>query len=335
MKLSLIVLLTFIGTLLQVTETKDFRKYVQSFVLETKDLSIPGYPGAFNPSITRWESSLLLSFRIRDPLKNSTCRIGFVFLDLDFNLISEPQEIFLNTPKPSFAQDPRLIVINDVLYMVYSNMVKTPKGDVRRVFYTQLQYDGKKFTAAAPEAILNFPLAEINHQEKNWVPFDFCGNLLLAYSIIPHRIMQPLPKTNSCQLFASTKASFKWDWGGLRGGTPALLVGNEYLAFFHCSKSMESVHSDKKNIPHYFMGAYTFDKESPFSIRKVSPEPIFGADFYTGPAHKPWKPLRVVFPGGFVFDDQHIWVVYGRQDFEVWVVKLEKKGLLNSLKEIK
>jgi predicted GH43/DUF377 family glycosyl hydrolase len=86
---------------------------------------------------------------------------------------------------------------------------------------------------------------------------------------------------------------------------------------------------------HYFMGAYTFSSTPPFEITSISPDPIIGKTFYTGPAYKTWKPLRVVFPGGFVCYKDSIWVVYGKQDFEVWVVQIDKEKLFKSLKPIK
>ena len=82
---------------------------------------------------------------------------------------------------------------------------------------------------------------------------------------------------------------------------------------------------------HYFMGAYTFSPDPPFSITSMSPEPIVGEDFYVGPSYKTWKPMRVVFPGGFIAAEKYIFVVYGKQDHEMWVVKLDKEKLLRSL----
>ena len=86
---------------------------------------------------------------------------------------------------------------------------------------------------------------------------------------------------------------------------------------------------------HYFMGAYTFEKYPPFAITAISPEPIVADTFYKGPMHASWKPLRVIFLGGFVYNRSFIWVVYGRQDHEIWVVKLDKEKLLNSLTPVK
>jgi len=137
-----------------------------------------------------------------------------------------------------------------------------------------------------------------------------------------------------CETIACTFGQFNWNWGELRGGTPGLLdeEKDEYLAFFHSSKEMATIHSQGKKILHYFMGAYTFASRPPFAITKMSPEPITGKGFYEGIVYEPyWKPLRVVFPCGYIVNDQFIWVSYGRQDHEIWMVKLNKKGLYDSL----
>jgi predicted GH43/DUF377 family glycosyl hydrolase len=77
---------------------------------------------------------------------------------------------------------------------------------------------------------------------------------------------------------------------------------------------MATVQSKGKSVQHYFMGAYTFDRQPPFAITAISPSPIVGKNFYRGPEYKTVKPLRVVFPCGFVFDDRYIWVVYGKNE---------------------
>ena len=110
-----------------------------------------------------------------------------------------------------------------------------------------------------------------------------------------------------------------------------MLIDGEYLAFFHSSTYMSTVHSKGRVIQHYFMGAYTFAAEPPFELTRISPEPIVGKDFYKGREYTTWKPLRVVFPCGFVFNDRFIWIAYGRQDHEVWIAKLDKKKLFDSL----
>jgi len=85
-------------------------------------------------------------------------------------------------------------------------------------------------------------------------------------------------------------------------------------------------------MPHYFMGAYTFSNSPPFNITQISPEPIWAKNFYSGLNYERyWGSVRVVFPCGFFTDEKFIWITYGRQDHELWIVKLDKQGLLKSL----
>ncbi len=312
----------------------------QDFILETKKIEIPGYPHAFNASVIRWQDSLLLGFRvIPDPKSSFTSYLGIAHLDEDFQVIGDPQ-ILVNRDQyslaPSRAEDPRLLTVGNRLYMVYSDNEepKISKGGFR-VYIAELRQDQGYFSMQNIECLSRYEGESRAIREKNWVPFDCQGSLLLAYSLLPHLIFHPIHGTGSCETVASTTGSIQWDWGILRGGTAALLERDEYLAFFHSSKEMETAHSEGKRVLHYFMGAYTFSRHPPFEITQMSPEPIIGKKFYKGPIYKPyWHPVRVVFPGGFVMDDTHIWVTYGRQDHEIWVTKLDKKGLLDSLRPV-
>lgn len=314
----------------------NFETMQQEFVLETHRLLIPGYD-AFNPSIVRWKGRLLMSFRIRDPITKSTDQIGLVWLKDNFDLDSSPMILERRNEKcfdPSYAQDPRLIVVNNQLYAVYSNDYPLCGKSIRRVVLGRIENDGKKFFINQPDPILQFPEENPCRKEKNWVPFVYENHLLLSYTINPHLVFSHINGTDRCDQIANTKCSFKWDWGKLCGGTPALLIKDKYLAFFHSVKSLVSVQSEKKMMTHYFIGAYLFDSTPPFALHAVSPKPIVAKDFYVGKMYDTWKPLRVVFPGGYIYDDKYIWLMYGRQDYEIWVVKLDRSKLLNSLKNV-
>lgn len=320
----------------------DLEKSVQDFVLETKQIEIPGYLHAFNPSIIRWQGSLLLSFRIiPDPKSSFTTYIGFIWLDEDFNILSAPQILNLRDSKsvsPCRAEDARLISVGERLFMVYDDNVEkaVSKGGFR-VFIAELIINGFEIEATHIECLSRFEGESIHKREKAWVPFVYECNLLLAYSIDPHKIFLPLEGAGECLTIDTTYQMISWKWGELRGGTPAMRIDSQrYLSFFHSSIRMSTVHSNGKNIMHYFMGAYTFSSEPPFALLEMSSEPIIGKNFYNGPEYKPyWKPIRAVFPCGYIFDDQNIWITYGRDDFEVWVVKLDKAGVLQSLIPVK
>ena len=320
----------------------DLQSLKQDFVLETKQIKIPGFPLSFNPSIIDWQGDRLLIFRTRDAKGNVTNKIGLVRLDENFDPIAPPTIIRMKLKEPfSYPQeqDPRIIGVSDKLYLVFNNVWEKNKdlgrgplgNEIRRMLTCELKEDEKGFFLEDPEWILDFDVQNKNRTEKNWVPFEYKNQLMLSYSIKPHRVFQPILGTNSCQSYALSPTAVHWNWGVLRGGTQGLLVDGQYLSFFHSCKDLETVQSQGEKMVHYFMGAYTFSAEPPFEITSISSEPIVGEDFYIGPSYKTWKPLRVVFPGGFVREENYIYVVYGKQDHEIWVVKLHKEKLLSSL----
>lgn len=322
------------GSAQQSPPYRDLEAKIDSFVLETKQIVIPDYPDAFNPSIIRWNGQLLLCFRYRDA-SGSTDPMAFVWLDDDFNVVSKPHHLirlFEPYSKPSRGQDPRLVILGDDLYIVYNNFVTIHGGENRRTIVAKIYNVASAFFSFEYEVLTKYPGEIDNKQEKNWTPFVYEDTLLLAYSLNPHLILLPsLDGSKKCEMLASTKRNIAWNWGVLRGGTNALNIGGKYLGFFHSVKTEQTLQSAGASIPHYFMGAYLFDESPPFKVMEISSKPIIGPNFYNGITHNTWKPLRVVFPGGFVFDDKYIWVVYGRQDYESWVVKMDREGLLNSL----
>lgn len=315
----------------------------QDFILEIRQIHIPDHPHAFNPSIIRWKGNLLMSFReiIENEdvvLQQIDCsaesRIGLVFLDDDFNPSSEVQILDLNG-QGSYgrADDARLVTVGEKLYLVYSdNLDVDVTNGGYRVYVALLEFDGKDFAIGFQERMSHFEGERSSRREKNWVPFDYVGNLLLAYSLSPHRILSPLLGLETCVTIAKTSSDISWSWGELRGGTPGILVDGEYLSIFHSSLYMKTIYSNGKSVLHYFIGAYTFAGSPPFAITKMSPEPMIAKGFYSGEIYTPyWKPVHVVFPCGLMAEGSFIWMAYGRQDHEIWIAKIDKQGLLGSL----
>ena len=322
---------------LQSEDLLDLEEFPQEFVLETKQIRIAGYPDAFNPSIIRWEGRLLLSFRFIPDLKQKfVSRIGLIGLDEEFNPIGDPEILSFreeDSSIPARIDDLRLIEVAGKLYIVYADNHHTvlTRGGFR-VYVAELVSSEKGFLVKGIECLSDFPGENPNRREKNWTPFDYKGSLCLAYSIMPHIIFYLVNGESRCECVASTDFSVEWPWGELRGGTSGILDEGEYIAFFHSSTLMPSIHSEGSDILHYFMGAYTFSAEPPFAITRISPEPIFGKGFYSGMSYTPyWKPVKVVFPCGFVLDKNYVWISYGRDDHECWIVKLNKRELINSL----
>lgn len=313
----------------------DLDSLAVDFAIKKFQIQIPYYSRAFNPSIVRWKGKILLSFRIPDQDNDWKSCIGLIWLNEDFSPNGYPY--ILNTREtnpgiPSRSQDARLIVNNsDELYIVFNdNLGKKDRG-IPKMFYAKVWFENNHFLVKNIIPLNNYEGERRKRWEKNWVPFFYNERLLFAYSINPHRIIAPFH--HSCLTIANSKAELIWPWGLERifGGTPALLVKDEYLAFFHSSCGMQSVQSDRERVGHYFFGAYTFEKDPPFRIKKISPSPIIATGMYRPAISQ----HRIVFPGGFMMDDDFIWLTYGRDDHEIWMIKLDKEELLNSLINVK
>jgi predicted GH43/DUF377 family glycosyl hydrolase len=320
----------------------DLEEISQDFVLEIKKIEIEGHPHAFNPSIIRWKGRLLICFR--EILHASTLdfpffcgstksKIGVVYLDEDFNPVGQAQ--FLSKESSVIThctEDARLIEIDNRLYIVYAdNKFNLPYESAIKVHIAELTENNGYFEVKPSVCITRFEGERLKKREKNWVPFNYKENLVLSYSLNPHKIFRLMTQGECVTLF-NTEQPIDWPWGELRGGTQAFLVDDSYLAFFHSCMEMESIHSNNRPSLHYFIGAYQFEDRPPFRINKISPEPIVTRGFYSGEEYEYyWKPVQVIFPCGFVHDEQYIWISYGRQDHELWIAKLCKKRLLESL----
>jgi predicted GH43/DUF377 family glycosyl hydrolase len=224
--------------------------------------------------------------------------------------------------------------VDKKLYLIYNDntTVINPTDKQRRDMYlTELVQKDDHFHAGKTVKLTHKDKYSTTKWQKNWVPFEWNKTLLVAYSINPHEILYPdLSTGESESIFETTFPGNWWMWGHLRGGTPALSVDGEYLAFFHSAIPTVSSSTDGKVMHHYYMGAYTFSAHPPFNITKVSPFPIVARGFYT----KSTTPKRVIFPGGFVVDGPYIHIAYGKDDHEVWILTLDKAKLLKSLRPV-
>lgn len=335
-----LLLLNIIFSLLPLTIAAEIslEESPASFILWSKQIYLSEYPDAFNPSIVRWKGKLLMSFRnIANPKDSyNSSEIGLVWLDRDFQPITTPQILQLSkegTSLPKRAEDARLIDVDGHLFMIYSDnedLEISKKGF--RVYVAELDENNGTFFVISKERLLHFEGENQGLREKNWTPFEYLGNLFLSYSVSPHLVFRPLLGTSVCETFSRTDKKILWPWGTLRGGTQMLKIGDRYLTFFHSSVRMISEHSQGKEMLHYFMGACIFEAEPPFAMTHISPSPIIGCGFFSGPIYQPyWGSWRGIFPGGFVLDNDYIWIVYGRQNHELWVVKIDTKEMLQSL----
>lgn len=319
---------------------KNLEETLDPCVISTKQVHIPGSPDAFNPSLLAWEDGWLLSFRDKQRVNGIWhSHIGLVKLTPSFEVMGPIS--FLDTGS-HLSADPRLIEVEGTIYIVYSDvslaaLLAPVPGEkhILEMVVGKIEEHNGVFSIHSLSHLTEYPNRVDNRVEKNWVPFSYANQLLLAYSLEPHTIFMRPYDNAICQIFAKSTRPLKWPWGIVRGGTPAICVEGKYLSFFHSSKAMKSLHSEGKASRHYFLGAYLFDTEPPFTIEKISPKPIVGPNFYIGKNYPSyWTAIQAVFPCGLVQKGPHLWVSYGRQDHECWVAQIDTQILLNSLIDV-
>jgi predicted GH43/DUF377 family glycosyl hydrolase len=307
-------------------------------VTSTKRIRLKEFSTIWNPSIVKVKHGFLLSFRYcLAPTYPWISYVGVVFLNDKLEPISTPQ--LLNTRDEasitsSQAEDARLVVFNNEIYLLYNDNVEVENPnytvDRRDMYISKLSIHKHKVTLEKPLKLFH---TEKYHQirlQKNWVPFEWKGHLMLSYSLNPHEVVYPNLKTGECPSFCETAFESHWRWGGWRGGTPAQLVDGEYLAFFHSPNVTATEASKGILMYHYFMGAYTFSRDPPFSIHATSKEPIIAKEFYTQSSYD----KRIIFPGGFVIVGSSIYLAYGKDDSEVWIAIIDKTKLKKSMKPV-
>jgi predicted GH43/DUF377 family glycosyl hydrolase len=323
----------------QKMDLESFKNINKGIVTSTFRIDLPRFPQAHNPSICEGLGGYILTFRYKpNPKADWISYVGIVRLDAAFQVISEPQLLDLrwdNKNTPSQTEDARIFSYQNDFYILYNDnpdKTRTSYSDRRDMYLAKLLFSEDYFTALTPLKLEH----KSNYKykaacwEKNWSPFICDGTLHLSYSVDPHEVIIPNLVSGKGKNSALTSFEHPWNWGILRGGTPAQLIDGEYLAFFHSSLEAITLASNHRLMWHYFMGAYTFSPATPFKITKISPVPIYYKNFYENSNH--YK--RVIFPGGFVVVGENLYLAFGKDDCEIWIAEINKERLLSSLRSI-
>ena len=260
-------------------------------------------------------------------------RIGVVHLNSQFE--QEDKEFKRIDVHTEYAEDPRVLLVNDQLYIFY-NILNNKNIKNRLMCVANLDKESFKVNYST---VLDMNLQWV---EKNWSPFEYVGadqrpQLLIEYQMSPRKLLNLSdPCTGELKnLMLPQEASYfplHWSkkWGEVRGGTPAQKVGDVYLGFFHSS------FTEKDGAIWYVMGAYTFEAQPPFRLTGISNYPIlFRGIFDTPYINTASSDKRVIFPSGFVLEKQEgrelIHLTCGENDSSVKIITLDKEKLLESL----
>lgn len=310
----------------------------QNIVLGTKKIKIRNVKSPYNASIIKYGHGYLMFFRYDINKKDQLCSyIGGVELDNEFN--QTKKEFVTIQTKHDNSEDPRVFQIGNETYLSYSKVDFNKKYNFHFVNMNIANIDLETYTCKfITELEPNFsPI------EKNWSPFEFVDDqgkpeIFFQYSFNSHKILNlPNPKISHLEhpIFEKDDIfqplSWERKWGVIRGGTPALKIGDQYLGFFHSSFKA-------RKQSWYIMGAYTFEAKPPFKITAISPYPIIFSGMYESPHISQTSDKHVIFPTGFVIEKKDnkelIHLSCGENDSTIKIITLDKEALLNSLENI-
>jgi len=332
---SLIILSSFLYGL-SATELPDKRNKAKKIVTATQRIYLPDYPGAHNPSIVKYNDDYILTFRY---LPNRfdlpwISYIGVVLLDESFEPISSVQLLdtrLYSKETPSQSEDARIFVCNGKYYVVYNDNTEVTfpsMWDRRDMYIAELICENNQFILQKPIKLIHETKFSRVLWQKNWSPFEWNNMLLFSYSVNPHEVVCSNVDSGLCKPLYETYQPIQWYLGHLKGGTPAQKIGDEYyLAFFHSGIYTTSTCSNHRDLWHYYMGAYTFSAEPPFTMTRISTSPIDAPSFYTFSNYD----KRIIYPGGFVVEGSTVYLAYGKDDSEIWIATIDLNNLLGSM----
>lgn len=171
--------------------------------------------------------------------------------------------------------------------------------------------------------------------QKNWVPFLYQHKLHFLQHIVPMRtvVLEASNKTKVLQsktLYITNPKHIPWDHGSIRGGSNAVRIGNVYLAFFH---SRYDIPNNAETT--YVFGAYTFSAHPPFTMKSITPYPLYYDQFLSGKWFNKYFDY-INYPTSLLFDEKkHMaYVTIGYNDWTTWMLKYNVTTLLDSMVQV-
>lgn len=203
-----------------------------------------------------------------------------------------------------FGEDPRLVVVdNDTFLMIRTDGSSRP-FQMRLSF---IKYDSNvEKLVQLNDTIVLPPNFESMNSQKNWSPFFYQSQLMFVYQLHDSLIIIR-QKTNALghtevvsDVSNNGRVSSLWEYGQIRGGSPARRVGNRFLSFFHSQLPTVGTGMYWHSM---YMGAYLFSGVPPFKLLSMSRVPIYNDGWFTGPWMKAYQTLYVYFAVNFYFID--------------------------------
>lgn len=276
----------------------------------------------FNCSWIEFKGKRFLAYRLESAPFCRTIQIGLVEIDDNFSPIESTNKVLqlharLQGYSPNFhVEDPRLFIFNDELYLSYTD---------------GYQMGQAKINHETREVIESFYLDKkgLQQTEKNWIFFEHEGKLLCLYDIPKQRIFE-MNGADHTEIHR-TSYNHNWKYGIIRGGTPPIKYGDNYLSFFHSAKDVKYKGQDGKQ---YYMGAYLFEAKPPFRPLAITERPLITGEIVDDNIPRLSNKIFVVFPSGVIRKGDSHYVSFGYNDYRCRYVEITDDLLQSELKPI-
>lgn len=294
----------------------DSKKLVQRYRLaNNENIKVQTW---FNASVLPFKDKLYMAYRIDASPWTENTRVCMCELSSDYDVVAGSNWIMPLPTTSGFAEDPRLFLFRDELWMTYT--------DGNAIYITGVDPEHQSLYLTNP---IRKPMNI--RMEKNWTFFEHEGVLYCNYKINPHTIFEMNGEGAGYEKLQKQYASIQWDWGSeLRGGSCPILYQGNYYAFFH---SHSDFPEDLKNQLHrqYHMGVYVFEAAPPFKVIGVSKEPIMSGRYMGRSVVRGGDKHCIVFPCGSFMKDG-TWVVScGLNDYEIGILELSHEKLIENI----
>lgn len=272
----------------------------------------------FNGSICRTANGkIVFAFRADQQPWWKNIRVGICELNEKLEPIAGSEqylELSADNGNRLHVEDPRLISCGNRLFISYTDGVSMYHSELCPYTLMVKENFGKITTFHAKTA-------SPEKRDKNFVPFVYKNTVLYSYSDSPRIVIN----TSEDNEFYISEQSASWEYGQIRGGSPALLWDGEYVSFFHSSYIVNQQNSLLGQRV-YYMGAYTFSPSPPFSLKRITRIPLMKGVQERSNVKRPTTSF-VVFPAGVIDERDHFLVSYGVNDVTTRAIRISKTTL--------
>ena len=187
------------------------------------------------------------------------------------------------------AEDPRLVVHEDSLYMFFTTGWKMGYCKI------DLMFDGSEIVSCVFNPAIYPDPPDVNFdgydgREKNWSPVSYEGELWVLYACQPNICFYRL--SDGRILYAKAPLVDTWKYGNIKGGTPLMKMDNgNFLTIFHSTMRVDG------GAYIYTAGAMVFNPD--LHLIGISKHPLIAPNL-TQDKRSYLQDVAVVFPAGLV-----------------------------------